>query len=49
MAERLPAALAESVDDAHSNGLDHPILPRMIDVLNARSKHCARVLDAAKC
>ena len=48
MAETLPAALAESVDDAHANGLDHPILPRMIDVLNARSKHCARVLEAAE-
>ncbi len=48
MAETLPAALAQSVEDARANGLDHPILPRMVEVLNARSKHCARVLGAAE-
>ena len=48
MAKTLPAALAQSVDDARANGLDHPILPRMVEVLNARSKHCARVLGAAE-
>ena len=48
MAETFPAAFAETVDEARANGLDHPILPRMIEVLNARSKHCARVLEAAE-
>ena len=47
MVETLPAAFAATVDEAHANGLDHPILQRMIEVLNARSQHCARVLEAA--
>ena len=47
MAETLPAAFAETVDEAHANSLDHPILRRMIEMLNARSEHCARVLEAA--
>ena len=46
MAETLPAAFAATVDEARANGLDHPILQRMIEVLNARSQHCARVLEA---
>ena len=47
IAEILPVVLAETVDDARANGLDHPILQRMIGVLNARSNHCARILKAA--
>ena len=47
MAKRLPAAFAETVDEARANGLDHPIVTRMIDVLSARSEYCARVLEAA--
>ena len=47
MAEALPAALAETVDKAHAAGLDHPIMPRMIDVLGARSGQCSRILEAA--
>ena len=47
MAETLPAAFARTVDDARANGLDHPILQRMIEVLNARSEHCARILETA--
>ena len=46
-AETLPTVLAKTVDDARANGLDHPILQRMIEVLSARSNHCARVLEAA--
>ena len=46
-AETLPAILGETVDDARANGLNHPILQRMIEVLDTRSKHCARVLEAA--
>ena len=48
MAEMLPTAFAQTVDDARANGLDHPILQRMIEVLNARSEHCARILETAK-
>ncbi len=47
MAETLPATFAETVDDAHADGLDHPILQRMVEVLNARSEHCASVLEGA--
>ncbi len=47
MAETLPAAFGETVADARANGLNHPILQRMIEVLNARSNHCVRVLEAA--
>ena len=47
MAEMLPAAFAQTVDDARANGLDHPILQIMTDILTARSVQCARVLEAA--
>ncbi len=47
MAEMLPTAFAQIVDDTRANGLEHPILPRMIKLLNARSKHCARILETA--
>ena len=47
MAEMLPAGFAQTVDDARANGLDHPILQRMTDILTARSVQCARVLEAA--
>ena len=47
MAETLTSVFAETLEEARFNGLDHPIVPRMIDVLNARSKHCVRVLEAA--
>ena len=46
MAERVPAAFGESVADARPNGLDHPILQRMTDILIARSSLCARRLAA---
>ena len=48
MAETLPAAFGETVDDARASGLDSPILQRMIEVLNARSERCARVLEAVQ-
>ncbi len=47
MAEMLPAVFAQTVDDARANGLDHPILQSMSDILTARSVQCARVLEAA--
>ena len=47
MSGTLPGAFARIVDDARANGLDHPILQRMIEVLNARSEHCASILETA--
>ena len=47
MAETMPATVAECVDDARANGLDRPILPRMVELLIARSHSCARVLETA--
>lgn len=47
IAETLPSAFAEIVEEAYANGLAHPILQRMIEVLIARSEYCARVLKAA--
>ena len=47
MAETLPGAFAEIVGEARTDGLEHPIVERMIDALSARSKHCARVLETA--
>ena len=47
IAEMLPSTCAEIVEEAHANGLAHPILQRMIEVLTARSEYCARVLKAA--
>ena len=47
IAETLPALVAITVGEVRANGLDHPILKRMTEVLNARSNHCARVLEAA--
>ena len=48
MAQMLPAVFAETVDDARANGLDHPILQRLTEMLNVRSEHCARVLETAR-
>jgi len=47
MANTIPTAFAQTVDEAQTNGLDHPIIARMTDALNARSEQCARVLSAA--
>ena len=47
MAETLPGAFAEIVGEARADGLEHPILERMIEVLGARSERCARVLESA--
>ncbi|MDE0044801.1 MAG: type II toxin-antitoxin system HipA family toxin [bacterium] len=46
MAETVPAAFDKTVADARAGGLDHPILQRMTDLVNARSKYCARILEA---
>ena len=47
MARTLPGALHEAVTDVRAKGLCHPILGRMVEVLNARAGYCARILGAA--
>ena len=47
-AAAVPALVADTVDDARTNGLDHPILKRLTEMLNVRSEHCARVLETAR-
>ena len=47
MADTLPIALAETVDEARADGLDHPIMARMMDALRFRSEQCSRILFAA--
>lgn len=42
MAETLPAKLSEVADRAMADGLDHPIIGRMVESISARAKHCAR-------
>ena len=44
----VPTLVAETVNDACVNGLDHPILQRLAEMLNVRSEHCARVLETAR-
>ena len=43
MADKIPAAFARVIDKAGT--LDHPIIARMTDALNARSEQCARILN----
>ena len=45
MAEKLPDALMETVEKAHSEGLDHLIAKKMVDVLSERAARCTRVLS----
>ena len=45
MAETLPEAFTETVDEARADGLDHPILQQMIEILSARSERCAHRLE----
>lgn len=47
MADTIPTAFAQAVDEGKTDGLDHPIIAQMTDALNARSEQCARILSAA--
>ena len=38
--------LGRTVDKARAAGLNHPIMPQIIDVLGARSRQCIPVLVA---
>ena len=42
----LPAILAGIVADARGNGLDHPAMERMVEILEARAGRCSGVLSA---
>ena len=44
MVETLPTAFAAIVEAARTQGLDHPILQRMLHAVKARSGHCSSVL-----
>lgn len=43
MASALPAAIHAVADQARSEGLDHPVIPRMVDILGVRAERCARL------
>lgn len=45
----LPDALQATVEEARADGLDHPIVGRLSDILSARAYRCARVLEAPHC
>lgn len=46
LAGALPAALHEVADQARSEGLDHPVIPRMVEILSARADRCTSVFPA---
>ena len=43
MAGALPATIHAVADRARSEGLDHPVIPRMVKILSARAERCARL------
>ena len=48
MTAGLPGAFTETVDAARADGLDHPILQRLVEVFSERSERCARSLEAVR-
>lgn len=46
LAERLPDALADVIRTAHADGLNHAVLQRLADALNARAINCRKMLMA---
>lgn len=44
MAATLPDLLSDELRRARATGLGHPVLARMLDVLAARARDCARVV-----
>ena len=42
LAGTLPAALHAVADQARSEGLDHPVIPRVVEILGSRAERCAR-------
>ena len=47
LANTLPEVFSEIVSRERAGGFDHPIMTRMGDLLGARSRQCADILDAA--
>ncbi|MDR3473004.1 MAG: type II toxin-antitoxin system HipA family toxin [Devosia sp.] len=43
LAGALPAAIHTVADQARSEGLDHPVIPRMVEILRTRAERCARL------
>ncbi|WP_337875576.1 type II toxin-antitoxin system HipA family toxin [Elioraea sp.] len=45
MAGALPKAIHWVAEQARGDGLDHPVISRMVDILSARAERCARLLS----
>jgi serine/threonine-protein kinase HipA len=45
MAGALPKAIHGVAEQARGDGLDHPVISRMVDILSARAERCARLLS----
>jgi serine/threonine-protein kinase HipA len=43
LAGALPAAIHTVADQARNEGLDHPVIPRMVEILSTRAERCARL------
>lgn len=43
LAGALPVVLHAVADQARSEGLDHPVIPRMVEILSTRAERCARL------
>lgn len=43
LAGALPAAIHMVADQARSEGLDHPVIPRMVEILRTRAERCTRL------
>lgn len=45
LTQALPTAIHRIAAQARSEGLDHSVIPRMVDILSARAERCARLLS----
>jgi serine/threonine-protein kinase HipA len=43
MARALPQAIRDVAGDARTEGLDHPVIPRMVEILSERAERCLRL------
>ena len=47
LAGNLPEVFSEIINRARAGGIDHPVMTRMGDLLDARSRQCANIMEAA--
>lgn len=45
LADALPAAINSAADQARSDGLDHPVIAKMVEILSRRAERCARLFQ----